>query len=132
MKILYLNTADEIVRLGIITEDSSNYLEFKQNNNLVEILDDRIEAFLMKHRLFFKDLTHLAVFKGPGSFTSLRIGIVTANTASSILGIPLIEIAEKEEKKLEKNIKNKIKKRDFKKQILPFYGKEPNITKPKE
>lgn len=39
------------------------------------------------------DLAFIAVAKGPGSFTSTRIGVVTARTIAQQLGIPLFAIS---------------------------------------
>lgn len=132
MKVLYINTADKIVKLGFfVTDEKSYFSEFKQDNNLVEILYEKIEKFLAKYRTKISDLTHVAVFRGPGGFTSLRIGAVTANAINFVQKTPLLEISEKEEKNLEDSIKKKIAKKDFKKIIVPLYGKEPNITSPR-
>lgn len=132
MNVLYINTASKIVSLGLLIDDDFSLEQFEQNNNLAEILDKRIEKFLEKNRCTFKDLTHIAVFKGPGGFTSLRIGVVMANITADVLDIPIMEISEKEEKKMPEIIKEKIRAKVFKKIVLPFYGKEPNITKSKK
>ncbi len=131
MKVLYLNTANKIVKMGLVSSDKSKFIEFEQNNDLVDNLSEKIDSFLKKNKIEFGDLTHLSVFKGPGGFTSLRIGIVTINTMAYLLKIPIIEIAQNQENNLENIIRKKISKKDFKEIVLPFYGKEPNITKPK-
>jgi tRNA threonylcarbamoyl adenosine modification protein YeaZ len=41
----------------------------------------------------WKDLAFIAVAKGPGSFTSTRIGVVTARTLAQQLNIPLFAIS---------------------------------------
>jgi tRNA threonylcarbamoyl adenosine modification protein YeaZ len=43
--------------------------------------------------LSWKDLAFIAVAKGPGSFTSTRIGVVTARTLAQQLDIPLFAIS---------------------------------------
>jgi hypothetical protein len=83
-------------------------------------------------------ISGIAVVKGPGPFTALRIGIATANTLGYALKVPLIgilknesgimnqelgiddELISKLEKKLEKAKKGSI--------VEPEYGREPNIT----
>jgi tRNA threonylcarbamoyl adenosine modification protein YeaZ len=132
MKVLYINTASKIASLGLLIDDDFTFEQFEQDNNLAEVLDEKIAKFLKKNRYTFKDLTHVAVFKGPGGFTSLRIGVVMANITADVLNIPIIEISEKEENKIPEIIKEKIGNKNFKKLVLPFYGKEPNITKPKK
>lgn len=132
MKVLYLNTADKIIKMGLIEDNKSKFIEFEQNNDLAESLSEKIEKFLNENKADFKDLTCLSVFRGPGGFTSLRIGIVTINTMAYLLKIPVIEIAQNQENAPVNIIRKKLSKKDFKSMVLPFYGKEPNITKPKK
>jgi len=54
-------------------------------------LHQHLAEFLIPQR--WKDLAFIAVAKGPGSFTSTRIGIVTARTLAQQLDIPLFAIS---------------------------------------
>lgn len=69
-----------------------------------------------------KELAGICVFAGPGSFTGLRIGISFANALAFGLGIPIY--ATKEKDRLDLTNPSEI--------VVPEYGAEPNITKPKE
>lgn len=129
MKVLYLNTSSKVAKIGLIQENQGDFLEFEAERNLFETLTERISSFLKDVKIKKEELTHIAVFEGPGGFTSLRIGIVTANTLSFALNIPIMKIAQKDEENLEENIYKKVTKKDFVTQVIPFYGKEPNITK---
>jgi tRNA threonylcarbamoyl adenosine modification protein YeaZ len=54
-------------------------------------LHQYLVEFLVPHT--WKDLAFIAVCKGPGSFTSTRIGVVTARTLAQQLEIPLFAIS---------------------------------------
>ncbi len=51
-----------------------------------------IEAIIKESQLNLKDLNAVAVSKGPGSYTGLRIGVSTAKGLCYALGIPLISV----------------------------------------
>lgn len=96
-----------------------------------------IERLLKNNKASLKKLNGVIVITGPGSFTSLRIGLASANTLGYVLNIPVIGISLKELKRendllemVKKGIK-KLKKQKSFKIVLPYYGQEPNITKPK-
>lgn len=54
-----------------------------------------IDQFLKKNKVGLKDLKAIAVFRGPGSFTGLRVGISVANTLAWVLKIPVIGFSGK-------------------------------------
>lgn len=76
------------------------------------------------------DLEGVIVVTGPGSFTALRAGVSVVNTFAFVHEKPLISVPNKELK----DISELLKEVDFTKLntfVTPFYGREPNITKPK-
>ncbi len=54
-----------------------------------ELLAPSISAALEECGLVRQDLTAVAVGVGPGPFTGLRVGLVTARTLAAVLGIPV-------------------------------------------
>lgn len=52
-----------------------------------------LARLLKKHNLKLSDLTGLEVANGAGSFSSLRIGITTANALGYALGIPVKDLS---------------------------------------
>ncbi|MFI5240154.1 MAG: tRNA (adenosine(37)-N6)-threonylcarbamoyltransferase complex dimerization subunit type 1 TsaB [Candidatus Saccharimonadia bacterium] len=88
----------------------------------------KIEALLNRAEITWSDLNAIIVFEGPGSFTGLRIGITVANTSAYTLNIPIIGTGS--EKWFELGI-SQLRDLDFKDIVVPSYGAEANITKPK-
>lgn len=88
-----------------------------------------LEDFLKNHKSNWNDLTGLVVFHGPGSFTGLRIGITVMNTIAYAQNIPIVGVsgddwAEQGVKLLQDGQGQEI--------VLPEYGAEAHITKPRK
>ncbi len=64
---------------------------YSENNHSVEVLP-AITAMLAQQGLYPDDLSAVAVSKGPGSFTGLRIGMSIAKGLCLALEIPIIAI----------------------------------------
>lgn len=64
----------------------------EQGYSHAEKLHVFIEEILKETNVSIKDLKAIAVSKGPGSYTGLRIGVSTAKGLCYALGIPLISI----------------------------------------
>jgi tRNA threonylcarbamoyladenosine biosynthesis protein TsaB len=64
----------------------------EQGYSHAEKLHVFIEEILKETGISVQDLTAIAVSKGPGSYTGLRIGVSTAKGLCYALGIPLISI----------------------------------------
>jgi len=74
------------------------------------------------------NLEGVIVVTGPGSATSLRAGLAVINTFAFVHKLPLIPVANAEDKILKELISNI----DLNKTVAfvtPEYGREPNITK---
>ncbi len=76
-----------------------------------------------------KELGGIVVYKGPGSFTGLRIGFSVANALAYGLNIPIVVTSS--EDWVEQGIK-KLLAGNNDKIALPEYGALPNITKPRK
>ncbi|MFA6534970.1 MAG: tRNA (adenosine(37)-N6)-threonylcarbamoyltransferase complex dimerization subunit type 1 TsaB [Candidatus Babeliales bacterium] len=69
--------------------DSVTKLDTRASSSLLPFLD----SLLKKHTLSLTDLSFIAVDKGPGAFTSLRVTITTVNGIAFNNKIPLIGIS---------------------------------------
>jgi tRNA threonylcarbamoyladenosine biosynthesis protein TsaB len=131
--ILKTGTEDNLLEL----RDSDGEIKFSEiwpaSKLLSEELPGKIEDALKSLNLSFWDVSGIVVFKGPGSFTGLRIGITVVNTIADQVGVPIVgESGEgSSEDWIERGLKRlKLSQND--KIILPEYGGEANITQPRK
>ncbi len=67
--------------------------EMNENYSHAEKLNVFITELFQNNKHSIKDLDAVAVSKGPGSYTGLRIGVSTAKGLCYALGIPLISVS---------------------------------------
>lgn len=93
MHTLGINTALKITEIALISgEKVLAEKSWTSKNNEAETLMPEIDKMLKNKSLFYKDLEKVAVVRGPGSFTGLRVGVSVANAISYIQQIPVLEI----------------------------------------
>jgi tRNA threonylcarbamoyladenosine biosynthesis protein TsaB len=91
--ILCIETATEICSVAIAKNGETIALvEDTQGNNHASQLHILVAKALEKADLQFSDLHAIAVSKGPGSYTGLRVGVSAAKGYCYALQIPLIAI----------------------------------------
>lgn len=135
--ILFLDTSTEKCRVWL----DGKYFEKELGREMSKKALSFIKESLRSEGLRFQDLSAIGVFAGPGSFTGLRIGITIANTLADSLQIPIVSAKNPEDLKIsdEQNIdewikiaKDRISKGKNDRIVMPFYGREANITKPRK
>jgi tRNA threonylcarbamoyladenosine biosynthesis protein TsaB len=98
--ILALKTGTEENTLKIL--DKSGQVKFDKtwpaSRELSEELPGLIEDALTGLNLTFQDVSGIIGFKGPGSYTGLRIGITVINTIANQVHAPIVGISESEAK----------------------------------
>ncbi|MDD4901301.1 MAG: tRNA (adenosine(37)-N6)-threonylcarbamoyltransferase complex dimerization subunit type 1 TsaB [Patescibacteria group bacterium] len=124
--LLYVDTTqNNLIAIGI--KDKNKFIakkEFASNHAQAEKLLPGIEKLLKAKGLKLHDLRGIRVANQGGSFTSLRIGVVTANALAYALGIPVR--GESGRTKTARAGKESLKI------VEPLYGGEPRITKKKK
>ena len=94
MRVLGLETAGEQGCVGLVDGDRPLCdLVFEATMAHGEKLLPAVEAALALAGLSKRDLDLIAVSRGPGSFTGLRIGLATAQGLARALGIPLVGVS---------------------------------------
>ena len=96
---------------------------------LAETLNSKIEEILNKSSISYDNLDGIAVFKGPGSFTGLRIGMSVANALAYAQRVPVVARGGEDWVKdsieaLNKGAEDKV--------AVPEYGAAARTTKPRK
>lgn len=120
--ILYIDTTpNDLIEIGLKDGNKLIYkMKLSSRRTQAEKLLPAIAKFLSAHKLKLSDLRGVEVVNRGGSFTSLRIGVVTANALGYALSIPV-----REEGGEIKQVKSGKLKSD---PVRPEYGSEPDIT----
>ena len=117
---LYINTSlsDAIVIKILNNGEVVAHKKMKANKNQAEKLVPAIDRMLKQNKVALKSLKKIIVANSGASFTSLRIGVITANALAYALKIP-VEAENKSEKTNKKFSKYSL--------VEPIYSQEPNI-----
>ncbi|OGL30628.1 tRNA (adenosine(37)-N6)-threonylcarbamoyltransferase complex dimerization subunit type 1 TsaB [Candidatus Saccharibacteria bacterium RIFCSPHIGHO2_02_FULL_47_12] len=130
MIILTIRTDKPEAEIGLYDDNKQlAYETWQAHRELSETLHQKIATILQKSNKDWQDIQGVVCFKGPGSFTGLRIGLTVGNALAYGLGAPIV--SANGEDWVENGIK-KLQKEEDEKIALPKYGSDPHITKPKK
>lgn len=91
--ILNIETATKVCSVALAEENTIiDQFDINEDRSHARLLGLSIQKILKNNQLSFKDLDAIAVSKGPGSYTGLRIGVSTAKGLAYGLNIPLIGV----------------------------------------
>lgn len=127
--IVLWNSAEMTVQLTLIDGDKRTDYEWAAERNLVRDMLAYLRDRLAENEASFADISGIGVFRGPGSFTGLRIGLAVLNTIVHEQRIPIVGVtgdAWREEclERLQNGRNDEI--------VLPEYGAEARVTKPRK
>jgi tRNA threonylcarbamoyladenosine biosynthesis protein TsaB len=128
--IMTLKTASPTTELQLFKPDGNMLLDdvWKSDRQLSSQLLEHLSGLLGRQHLTWDALTGLVVFRGPGSFTGLRIGATVANAIAYAQEIPIVGTIG--EDWVETGLQ-RLASGESDTQVVPHYGAPPNITKPK-
>lgn len=127
--ILLLNTSTGVCELRIIDGTQQATKQWQAERQLARGLHEFIRSCLQERGKDGNDISAIGVFRGPGSFTGLRIGITVMNTLADSLSVPIVGTSGSDwgleaQKRIEAGDNDRV--------VLPEYGSDANITKPRK
>lgn len=127
MLILTIRTDKPEAEIGLFNNQTKlAYISWQAHRELSSTIHLKIKEMLGQNKLELKDLRGIVVFKGPGSFTGLRIGISVANALAYALNIPILASATDDWVNIGVS---RLMNNQNEQMALPEYGCEPHITK---
>lgn len=127
--ILLLDTSTSLCKLTFITDEWHYSDEWQADRMLAKGLLLYLQEQLEKNGKAWSDVSAIGVFRGPGSFTGLRIGLTVLNTIADSQSIPIVGGTGEG---WQNEVLQKIRGGENEKIVLPLYGSDANITKPRK
>lgn len=127
--ILLLDTSTPVCRVTLIDGDTVFSNEWQADRTLAKGLLGYLRDCLAQHGWDFHDISGIGAFRGPGSFTGLRIGLTVLNTIADSEQIAIVG-TQGEQWQQEAIARLKTGENDM--LVMPFYGSEAHITTPRK
>ena len=129
--ILALRTDKPIAELYLANSGTGAIIPYhwEAHRQLADTIHHEIEAILHANNQDWRAISGIIVYKGPGSFTGLRIGITVANTLAYASSIPIVGASG--DNWLQDGM-SALSSGSNEKLILPEYGGQVHITENKK
>jgi tRNA threonylcarbamoyladenosine biosynthesis protein TsaB len=127
--IVALDTSTPTCKLWLIEGPARKEYSWEAGRGLADGLIGYLRTCLSEQGASWQDVTAIAAFKGPGSFTGLRIGLTVLNTIADDGSLPIVgetggDWLDSALRRLDAGENDGL--------VMPLYGREPNITKPRK
>lgn len=127
--ILLLDTSTSECRVTLVDGETRHDYTWQADRDLAHGLLEYIVARLTEHDRAVADLSGVGVFRGPGSFTGLRIGITTLNTIAASEHIPIVGTLGET---WQIDALARLNAGEDDQIVLPEYGRDARITTPRK
>ena len=97
MYLLAIETTGAFASVALLEDDC--VLEHIQGHDRFSHLQNlmpQVKEVLENHKLSINDVSAIAVSKGPGSFTGIRIGVSSTRALCQVLGVPGVPVSSLE------------------------------------
>jgi tRNA threonylcarbamoyladenosine biosynthesis protein TsaB len=130
MLILAIRTDKPEAELGLYDNDRRlTTITWQAHRQLAETIHLKIAGLLKSQQKQLSDIEGIVIFKGPGSFTGLRIGLSVANALADALTVPIIG-AQGED--WQQQGQGRLVQAENDRIVQPEYGAPVHITQPKK
>jgi tRNA threonylcarbamoyladenosine biosynthesis protein TsaB len=125
--ILLIDTSTALCKTYWVNGESLEGEVWHADRELANGLLGYLRTQLTKRNSTWVDITGIGVYRGPGSFTGLRIGHTVMNTIAGDLSVPIVgangdDWIDAVLQRLRHNENDEL--------VMPLYGREANITTP--
>lgn len=127
--ILLWNSAAMTVTMSLIDRDNQHDYTWEVGRSLARDMLSYLRDSLAEHNATFDDITGIGVYRGPGSFTGLRIGLTVLNTLATDRNIPIVGENSDDWKNA---CKERLAAGDNDQIVMPEYGGDAHITAPRK
>jgi tRNA threonylcarbamoyladenosine biosynthesis protein TsaB len=117
------------VRCELVSDEERWLYEWQADRTLARDMLGYLRDRLAEHGATLDSLSGIGVYRGPGSYTGLRIGLTVLNTIAATQQIPIVGGAGQDWRhaaleRLQDNQSDSI--------VLPEYGGEARVTQPRK
>lgn len=130
MIILTIRTDKPEAEVGLYDDDQQiGYVSWEGHRRLAETIHATIDSLCSDHELSYSQIQGIVCYKGPGSFTGLRIGLTVGNALAYGLSIPIVAAAGNAWR--EDGI-HRLQSGDNEQVVTPEYNAPATTTKPRK
>ena len=127
--ILLLDTSTPVCKLSFVDGDWRFDDEWESGRTLAKGLLGYLQKKLAENGKNWKDISGIVAYKGPGSFTGLRIGLTVLNTFADSEGVSIVGVTG-ENWQVVGLTRLQAGENDM--LVMPEYGAEAHITTPRK
>lgn len=123
--ILLLDTSTPEARLMLVEGGDTQQLTWQADRQLAHGLLAWLRDALAQQESGWDAIDGIGVYKGPGSFTGLRIGVAVCNTLADSLGVPIVGAGGES---WQQDAMKRLQAHENDTVVMPDYGREARIT----
>ena len=118
------------VEMTLVDQGARYEYTWQADRTLARDMLGYVRDRLAEHNKDFKDISAIGVFRGPGSYTGLRIGLTVLNTIAATNQLPIVGSIASDNWR--QDCLDRLEQGETDSIVLPEYGADAHITKPRK